>query len=532
MPTENEIRDELADRLTLIEPGLTLVEKNYFLRNPEGSNGFVDILARDSTGLFVVLELKKSRSTSREALHEIGKYVDLLGRDKGIPLRRIRAMIVSTDWRELLVPFSYYASKSEFPFTGFQLVLNSDDMTPIGTSEIEMLEPPEERSLTESQRLIVLEPDQDPQAIWQSLRHALFDLGVQDFVAAKLVSQTAQVSLAVALGTVWTPGARELLIPELVATGLVDEEDLEDETVEELAFDHLSQVWNEAPLGVCYPDKVGALIYAHGWTLESWFRSGVFEDSLVFPDDDLSDLVQGWTGNLSEGKYQGRARPANRLQWDEMIDGLDAALAGNESWRSVVRAWMTQVAARSRGFDVAAHVYDPGDFLQTLVHGFDETDLDRLVPEMGAVIEDSVNAVGLIGGLAWNGQSVDLGTALTGVYPSPSEWGDARAFGGVRASDHDLLSAWNLRYVLWEKKAQEDLPTLLELEQGRLVRKAGRENFLGEMLYPGTRPLSEFLARYAGDIRRIVGKLKSTLVIDGTTATQLHFIDNTTPWRW
>ena len=215
-----------------------------------------------------------------------------------------------------------------------------------------------------------------------------------------------------------------------------------------------------------------------------------------------------------------------------MIQGLETALVGNESWRSVAGAWMAQVAARSRGFDVAAHVYDPGDFLQALVHGFGEADFDRLVPEMGAVIEDPVDAVGLIGGLVWNGQSVDLGVALAGVYPSPGEWGDARAFGSVRESDHQLLAAWNLKYVLWEKKAQEDLPTLLELDRGRLLRQSGRENFLGDIVYPGARPLSDFLERYAGDIRRIVGKLKSTLVIDGTTATQLHFIDNTKPWEW
>ncbi|MDQ1546588.1 MAG: hypothetical protein QOH69_1492 [Actinomycetota bacterium] len=532
MPTENEIRDELAVRLTLIEPGLTLVEKNYFLRNSEGSNGFVDILARDSTGLFVILELKKSSNTSREALHEIGKYVDLLGRDKGIPLRRVRAMIVSTDWRELLVPFSYYASRSDFPFKGFQLDLDSDELTPVRLSEVEILEAPEERSLTESQRLIVLDPEQDPEVIWASLHAALIDLGVQDFVAAKLVSQSHQVSLAVALGTVWIPEARERLVSSIVQAGLLDEEDLEDETVEELVFTELSRVWRVATLGVCYPEKVGSLIYAHGWALTSWFRSGVFEDALVFPDSDLSDLVQGWTGGLSVGKYQGRARPANRLQWNEMVEGLDGALAGNESWRSVVSEWMLQVAGRSRGFDVAAHVYDPGDFLQTLVHGFDEEDLARLVPDMGVVIEDPVSAVGLIGMLAWNGQSVDLRSALASVYRSPGEWGDARAFGGVRETDRELLTAWNLRYVLWEKKAQDDLPKLLHLERGRLVRTAGRENFLGDIVFPGTRPLADFFDRYAGEIRGIVGKLKSTLVIDGTTATQLHFIDNTTPWQW
>ncbi|HEY0226384.1 MAG TPA: endonuclease NucS domain-containing protein, partial [Mycobacterium sp.] len=63
---ENAIRDELATRLSLIEPGLQHVASNYHLRNSFGADGFVDILARDSTGVFVVIELKKSDSTARQ----------------------------------------------------------------------------------------------------------------------------------------------------------------------------------------------------------------------------------------------------------------------------------------------------------------------------------------------------------------------------------------------------------------------------------------------------------------------------------
>ena len=76
MARENDIRDLLVGQLDLIEPGLELIEKNYYLRNDDGSSGFVDILARDSTGLITVIELKKSDSSGREAIQEIGKYVD------------------------------------------------------------------------------------------------------------------------------------------------------------------------------------------------------------------------------------------------------------------------------------------------------------------------------------------------------------------------------------------------------------------------------------------------------------------------
>ena len=62
--SENAIRDELAMRLDLIEPGLVLLAKEYKLPNKAGSAGRIDILARDETGCLVVIELKRSNAAA------------------------------------------------------------------------------------------------------------------------------------------------------------------------------------------------------------------------------------------------------------------------------------------------------------------------------------------------------------------------------------------------------------------------------------------------------------------------------------
>lgn len=87
---EDHIRDKLAGQLTLIEDELSLIAINYPLPNSEGTSGFIDILARDRHGVFVVLELKRSDKTSREALHEVMKYTELLQREKGVDKTEIR----------------------------------------------------------------------------------------------------------------------------------------------------------------------------------------------------------------------------------------------------------------------------------------------------------------------------------------------------------------------------------------------------------------------------------------------------------
>ena len=83
-PLESEIRDALAGDLGDLEDGLELIEKEYKLPNPIGGKGFVDILARDRFGLLVVIEIKRSNTTARQAIHEIFKYTALLRTNHGL----------------------------------------------------------------------------------------------------------------------------------------------------------------------------------------------------------------------------------------------------------------------------------------------------------------------------------------------------------------------------------------------------------------------------------------------------------------
>jgi hypothetical protein len=126
VPNENDIRDRLGGSLHFLEEGLTLVDVNHKLPNSVGAKGSIDILARDRFGFFVIIELKRSNQSSREALFEILKYLPLFVREHGIKAHRIRCFIVSTTWHELWVPFSEFrrqcpASQTE----GFRIEVNA-----------------------------------------------------------------------------------------------------------------------------------------------------------------------------------------------------------------------------------------------------------------------------------------------------------------------------------------------------------------------------------------------------------------------
>lgn len=83
VPSEANLRDQLVTRLDLIEYGLHDPTSEYLLPNAHGTRGRIDILARDRHGLRVIIEIKRSNKAAREALHEVGKYMELLSREEG-----------------------------------------------------------------------------------------------------------------------------------------------------------------------------------------------------------------------------------------------------------------------------------------------------------------------------------------------------------------------------------------------------------------------------------------------------------------
>lgn len=133
---ERDIRMQMAANLNALEDGLRLIAEEYKVAASDGAGGSIDILAEDHAGRFVIIEIKKSDATAREALHELSKYVTLLRDHEGLGRDEIRCMIVSTDWHELRIPFSYFCAMVDVHVQGVQLAIAAD-----GTFSYEPVEP-------------------------------------------------------------------------------------------------------------------------------------------------------------------------------------------------------------------------------------------------------------------------------------------------------------------------------------------------------------------------------------------------------
>lgn len=92
---EADLRDYLSDNLQLIEPGLQLWNRERAIEFPVDDSGRrIDILAKDASGLPVVIELKVSRGHERtigQSLYYRGRMKELLS------VERARIIIVARE---------------------------------------------------------------------------------------------------------------------------------------------------------------------------------------------------------------------------------------------------------------------------------------------------------------------------------------------------------------------------------------------------------------------------------------------------
>ncbi|MEK4381927.1 endonuclease NucS domain-containing protein [Aeribacillus sp. FSL K6-2848] len=178
---EDKIRDQLAANLAFIERGLELIEKEYMLENFYGTKGFIDILAKDSYNRFVIIELKRSNQASRQAIHEIMKYVGLLKRKFKVKESEIRVIIISTHWDELIIPFSELLSQTSYFIEGYQIEID-DNYNPISKTKVAPIANPAQRKFSLFHYCFYCEDKKTVNALTEIIKKATKSIGFENYI--------------------------------------------------------------------------------------------------------------------------------------------------------------------------------------------------------------------------------------------------------------------------------------------------------------------------------------------------------------
>ena len=63
---ESALRDLIAQKISQLKPGLTLLQKEQYIPGEHGTKSFIDLYARDEKGRHVLIELKRSNTAAQQ----------------------------------------------------------------------------------------------------------------------------------------------------------------------------------------------------------------------------------------------------------------------------------------------------------------------------------------------------------------------------------------------------------------------------------------------------------------------------------
>lgn len=185
--SENEIRDYLSSHLDILAPNLEMVGKpEHHLKNPNGSDGFVDLLTRNRLNkIYVPVELKKSRQTARQAIHEVFKYVALLQEQYKLQLHEIAPIIAAVDWQDLLTPFSEFKRAVPYDVRGLKLLLDENGV-PTATEEVKSLPEREGLVICPEHEILFFSNERDRDAALTDLIRLASESRIEDYVVLRM----------------------------------------------------------------------------------------------------------------------------------------------------------------------------------------------------------------------------------------------------------------------------------------------------------------------------------------------------------
>jgi Endonuclease NucS len=518
IPYEDQLRDELSRSLSLIEPGLRLVDTEYRVPNAHGTRGRIDILARDANGSWVVIELKRADGPARQALHEVTKYTELLRAELGIRQDRIRAVIISTTWRELLTPVSNVARDWFHDLRGYKLVLDSKGR-PVQANRVDFLPSPVAPRVTSHHYIYFYDSPEARDQGWQDIVERAAEAGGRDLLAADFLRVErvdlvrAPFGLYFAIGEV-TPDQ----VPEWVKEGCEDPEDVEDPLEYEVMC-HITGHVFAADFDSARPGILRGLHDDPCWKIEGYRAAGAFAKRNLLDERDLLRDLNGDDEGLGEVLYDGSARTTDRGRWPVFLRESTRSLGGNPAWERLTHEWLAEVASQQLESNVHLHVYNPCDLIDSLLHGWPD-DLERRVPMLAAMaITPNGPHRSLLGQLYWDGVEVtDIADRVQSIYHEPLLWGIARSTGGFWEPDLQLIEALGLHYILIERigenplKPQEsDETRVWALRKGLPVCLPDPFSLLHELGWRGIHPLTSFIQIHRQQLGSLVSGFRGAL---------------------
>lgn len=498
---EARIRDYLAEHLEMVEPGLNLVRKEEVLRNDWGAKGFVDIFAHDTQGRLVIIEIKQSDAASRTAITELSKYAALI-RDKFlVKHQEYRLIVLSTEWHELLTPYSEFARATNYNISAGKILL-SDDGNPTTIEPVKPAELASERNILPRHHIWEFTDEAAARAAMPKLAKRIQSYGIADFVIIQLVLNDNADSITHLLYVAQLEksfeeymeiirkrfSAEELEEFEQWLSDITEPGDRVAEAGDKAMYassadQSASRELGSAGYQIAHPEKARYWFdkkKSGGWKVS---RFGRFDDPYLSDDQIIKELI----GHSGESKFFVNMTVviASRPETAALLNAVDSAFFFNPAWRTAVQDLLKYAQyTNAKSFSLQAFVND--DIVRSLA-GL-ASGLSVFMPCLEIKIEHPDETENFAGRIEWNG-----------VTASAEEIGQEHFRGALenylifhhlgmdRAVNEDVMSALGLTYTLWRVG-----------EKSSRIRVRGAS--FSESKMPSLRPIADLVSQRKGPV--------------------------------
>lgn len=491
---EDIIRDNLADRLDLFPEKLSLISKNYHIpKTAAVGSRYIDIFCAKE-GRYVIIELKRTNQAARQALHEICKYVEGVMSQKGVKKTEIEAYIVSTEWDELLIPFSVFSKEVGFIVKGYKIVV--DNNIPVSLVEVVPVEITEGRFFSEFQDLRMYVDhstlsDNVFKYIESYKRVGVFDFVLIIFEIPKEYNDYARLQVVETMRQLQENmnivddssfvdlsqkipdysyalyGGFKSCSVEYYEELLKKNDNLWDE-IQSIREDHdVLELYEENViynlrsstdcdhLEIGYPAKLSQLI-ASGWVIKEIVRSGCFVHNHILSDNVILSELRGDRGTGGR-HYNRKGDICDKSTLAELKDDLTNKIYGDKTWINHINFILSQYESKNSNqclFDL--NFLMPNNFLISIYHQLSSggigDDIPLYIPNYCFSITEyekfnCISKKAYIGYVAFDGRVSSFNDLMNKFYDGdifklafPLVWG------GFIENDHEIMEYLGLSY--------------------------------------------------------------------------------------
>ncbi|MGM0217536.1 endonuclease NucS domain-containing protein [Enterococcus sp. AZ126] len=387
---ESKIRDYLAENLNFLSDELSLIGKEYLLPNNDGTKGYVDLLAKDKQGNYVIIEIKRSNQAARQALHEIFKYSALLKRNLYIKQSEIRVILISTTWDELLVPFSQFVLETDLLVEGYEIEVNNH-FIPIAKRKIKSVPNPIQRKISRIQHIFLYGAKRCIYDELSIISYLLEQVGIKEYILLNLNYQGTNNQVIHPKGIYlafqkvpisnYIEFCKKQSKHDLIDYGNLYEELLEieknydgEELQGEIEQAILGEVINRSYCDtseIGYPEKLLNMLHSD-WKMENHVCGGAFAKDQLYT---VNKLIQDIIG-LNDTNYvffYDYANSKHLAKLKEVLYNAKNVFYGNKIWKQHFTCIFNELEEKYDNYTIVVSITNPESILECLVYGIEPT---------------------------------------------------------------------------------------------------------------------------------------------------------------